>query len=506
MDDSISFKGMNNQQIDQLQENLKRINTNEMQEAFDEVERIKAEEIERNERKQLKYDFLTLISGKDRKVSQATELIVKYILENNNIYTTKDDVKSEMWIYKEGIYIPQGKSEVKEIMRKVLEEWFNMYFYNQVLAKIEADTYIDSNKFFSVSYPEEIPVQNGILNVFTRDLKPYSPKKIFFGKLPVIYDQNAICPAIDCFLNDILPNQEDKLVAYELVGFGLLKEYRYEQAAMLVGNGRNGKGKFLELIKRLVGPENCASIPLSSLIPESFAVSELFGKLFNLAGDIGHDDLKDTSMFKSLTGRDLVTAQRKFLNGLAFENHAKFIFACNELPSVYDTSRGFWDRWILLEFPYTFVTKEEFESSKDKKLLKVKDENIINKIITAGELSGLLNQALDGLQRLNNNKKFSMTKGTNQIKELWIRKANSFIAFAFDFIEEDYDKHITKKEMRKHYSNYCKKHGVMGKSDFVIKKVLQEMFGANDERITIGKYPDNESIWVWQGVKWKSNI
>jgi hypothetical protein len=55
--------------------------------------------------------------------------------------------------------------------------------------------------------------------------------------------------------------------------------------------------------------------------------------------------------------------------------------------------------------------------------------------------------------------------------------------------------------LRKRYSVYSKKHGVMSKSDFVIKKVLQEMFGVSDEKVG---YPDQ--VWVWQGVKWKNSI
>jgi putative DNA primase/helicase len=270
---------------------------------------------------------------------------------------------------------------------------------------------------------------------------------------------------------------------------------------MFVGGGRNGKGKTIELLKRLIGAQNCSSLPLSLLFPESFAVSDLFGKMLNLAGDIGNTDFKDTSTFKGLTGRDIITGQRKFLNGLVFQNYAKFVFACNELPNVSDMSRGFWDRWILLEFPYTFVTQEEYDTAKDKAMLKIKDDYILDKIVTEVELSGLLNAGLDGLDRLTKNKKFSTTSGTKEVKDLWIRKSNSFIAFAYDFLEEDYEHHIPKKDMRKRYSVYSKKHGVMSKSDFVIKKVLQEMFGVSDEKIG---YPDQ--IYVWQGVRWKNSI
>lgn len=460
----------------------------------------------KNEKKDLKIRFLELISGKEKKTSQATEILVEYILKYNHIYTTKDDVKSEMWIYRNGIYLPQGRSEIKEIMRDILDEWYNVYYFNQVVSKIEADTFIDADKFFKTNYKYEIPVQNGILNIITKELNPFTHEKIFFNKMPVRFEPTATCPAIDIFLNDVLKSEEDKMVFYELGGFALLKEYRFEIATMFVGNGRNGKGKTLELLKRLVGVENCSSLPLSALQPDSFAISELFGKLLNLAGDIGNKDLQDTSMFKSLTGRDLVTTKRKFLTGLNFENYAKFIFACNDLPNVFDTSRGFWDRWILLEFPYTFITKEEYDKleEKDRTNMKIRDENIIDKIITPGELSGLLNKALEGLDRLLKYHKFSITRGTKEVKETWIRRSNSVVAFCFDMVEEDVDKYITKKEFRKKYSEYCKKHNISNKSDFVIKKALQEMFGACDEKTLVGIYPNNDYAYVWQGVKWKN--
>lgn len=451
-------------------------------------------------------EFLELISGKIRKTSEATELLVRYILDHYYIYTTKDDVRNEIWIYKDGIYLPQGRTEIKIILRDVLGEWFNSYYYNQVIDKIEPDTAIDTKKFFRTNYTDEVPVENGILNIITRELTPFTPEKIFFNKLPVVYDPSKTCPAIDLFLNEILSSEEDKKVFYEIAGFSLLKEYRYEKAFMFVGDGRNGKGKCIQLLKRLVGSENCCSIPLCSLVPESFQLSELFGKMLNLAGDIGNRDLQDTSMFKSATGRDLITTKRKFLSGLSFENYAKFVFACNELPTVYDTSKGFWDRWVLLQFPYTFLDKEEIESSKDKSVLKVRDDEIIKKIITPQEMSGLLNMALDGLKRLIENKKFSITIGTKDIKDIWIRKANSFMAFAIDNIEEDYESHISKKDMRKKYANYCKQHNLKSRSDFKIKQALQESYGVIEERILVldafGR-STGDYEWVWQGVKWR---
>lgn len=458
--------------------------------------------INRKEYNDILEQYLEIIASKDKaKWGSASELLVNFILEKMWIYTTKDDIKSEVWVYQDGIYVPQGKSEVKKFLRDLLGDYYSIWIYNQVMAKLEPDTFIDIDTFFKSNYKDEIAVQNGILNIKTLELREFTPEKIFFNKMPVTFDLTKQCPKIDKFLKDVLAKPTDVDVAYELAGFALLDEYKFEKAFMFHGDGRNGKGKTIELFKRLIGVENCCSVPLVALKSDDFSISELFGKRLNLAGDIGSTDLKETNMFKSLTGRDLVSAKRKFLRNIHFQNNAKFVFACNELPMVYDTSKGFWDRWILLDFPYTFVTQEEYDKSEDKTNLKIRDEEIINKITTSDEMSGLLNMAIVGLNRLMKNKSFSVTEGSEEVKQKWIRKSNSFIAFCFDAIEEDYDGNISKKSLRKKYVEYCKKHKIMGKSDFVIKRVLQENFGASENRVPLELGSSYE--WVWEGIKWK---
>lgn len=452
---------------------------------------------DKEEKKKLKEEYLSLV--RDKEIAKASEILVEYIKRKHYIYTTKDDKNNETWIYRDGIYVPQGKSEIKILLREVLEEWFSAFVFNLVMNKIEADTSIDQDAFFKNENAYEIPVQNGILNINTRELTPFNPKKIFFNKLSVKYNPDAKCTQIEKFLKDILSKEEDVKVFYELGGFCLLKEYRFEKAFMFVGNGRNGKDKSLELIKRLIGIENCCSVPINSIIPNTFIISEFYSKMVNLSGEINNQDLKDTSMFKALTGRSLISAPRKFLNPITFVNYAKFIFACNELPMVYDNSRGFWDRWILLEFPYTFVSEQELSIAKDTAFLKLRDESIIDKITTQEEMEGMLIEFLNGLNRLNENKGFSYTEGTEDIKKLWVRKSNSVMAFILDNIEEQYDGHISKKDFRRKYVEYCKKHKINAKSDFVIKKTLEETFG-----VTEGNR-EEMNVWnkVWEGIKWK---
>lgn len=451
----------------------------------------------KDEKKEIRNLFLELV--KDKNFSEASELVVDFIKENNYIYTTKDDAKSEMWIYKDGIYVPQGKSEVKEILRELLDKWYSTFYYNMVINKLEPDTFIEQDKFFNQNYVDEVPVKNGILNLKTRELKPFSPEKIFFNKLPVEYNAMATCPKIDEFISETLACADDREVFYEIGGFCLWKEYKFEKAFMFIGNGRNGKDKSLELIKRLLGIENCCSVPLASIVPDSFIISEFHNKMANLAGEINNQDLKDASAFKGLTGRSLQSAPRKFLKPITFVNYAKFIFACNELPMVYENNKGFWDRWVVLEFPFTFVTQKELNEEEDKKNLKLRDESIIEKITTPQEMSGLLNRFLDGLDRLMQFKTFSSTKGSEEIKKLWIRKSNSVMAFCLDNIEEHYEGYISKKDFRKRYMDFCKQHKITSRSDFVIKRTLEELFGTSEGNAFIQDKYDK----VWEGIKWK---
>jgi len=461
------------------------------------IEEIK-EEIKEKDLSALQKQVLIELAIKNK--DKATELIVQEIKKDNYIYTTRDDLKSEMWIYKEGIYVPQGKSFIREFTREILEEAYTTQLSNIVISKIEADTFIEHDDFFYTNYVNEIPLINGILNIGTRELSKHTPNKIFFNKIPIVYDPDADCPNILNHLSKILKTDEDIKVMLEIFGFLLLKEYKIEKAFMFVGFGRNGKSKTIELMKRFVGAENCANLSLRCLTEESFSLSELFGKMANLASDLNKTDLQETGMIKSLIGRDTIQAKRKFLRDLNFVNYAKLCFAANELPKIYDTTDGFWTKWVLIEFPYKFVTQEQYDNATDKEkgLLRIKDDDIISKLTFPDELSGLLNYALDGLDRLLEIKDFSYSKSIKEVKDLWIRKSDSFTAFCYDHLEEDVNSEISKKELKIWYYKYRKQHKIPGCSEKAIKITLDNLFGVDERQV----WETKERFW--EGIKLKN--
>jgi len=459
--------------------------------------------VEDNPIKELMSECASLIAT--RHEDDATELIVQHIEKNNNIYSTRNDLRNEVWFYDKGIYKPNGKTKIQELTRKVLGYIYTPQRVNKIIAKIEADTLIDEDDFFNTNNINEIPVQNGILNLITLELEEFTPKKIFFNKLPVKYDVDAKCENIDKFLSEVLKDPHDKDVMYQKFGYDLYKEHFIEKATMFVGDGRNGKGKLLALKKNFLGSENCCSVSLNQMHSGSTSVCELYGKLVNIAGDLSNNAFKDTGLFKEITGRDPIGAKRKYLNDLNFVNYSKQYFACNELPKVYDRSLGFYSRWDLFEFPYTFVSQGEYDMANDKTNLKIKDERVIDKIIVPEELSGLLNKALEGLKIILEKGDFSYTKGTKDVKDFWIRKSDSFAAFCLDMLDEDVDGHISKKDLRQAFKKYHKKHGVKGASDRAIKVALEDNYGVVEERIIVNKLIDGYGDWCWSGIKWRVN-
>ena len=492
---------------------LKRLSDEKKKEAKAEELKKKEEEkqqieAEKNLRKQevkskmesdFQYNIMTLLATK--KESEATELCSKKAQEKHKFYSTKSDVTNEVWVYDgEGVTIPNGKTLVEFLCRKWMGEAYETRWVKNVVDKIKADNQIDEDEFFNEQskHKEEIPVKNGILNIFTRELTPFTKDKIFFNKLPLTYDPKATCPNVTKFFKETLSHEEDAKVMEELFGFSLVKEYEHEKAIMLVGDGRNGKGKMINLMKRFVGSQNYSSVPLDQFNTSSSGIHELFGKLINLAGDISPTALKDTGLLKQLCGRDNINAKRKYLRDLSFENYAKLIFAANELPRVYDFSFGFWSRWILLEFPYTFVSEKEYNATTDKEFTKIADTKIIDKITTEAELSGLLNLALDGLDRLQKNKGFSYSKGTSEVKNMWVRKSDSFTAFCMDHLEAVDEGIISKKVLRTAFFKFCRTHKLKGVSDKAMKVSLESLFGVSEER-TNGYGSD----WAWSGIKFK---
>ncbi len=433
----------------------------------------------------VKNKVLVYLASRQRE--NATELIVQYILSVEKIYTIRSDKKIEIYIYKEGIYIPYGISYIKNHVRDLTDTAYTIPLSNEVIAKIETDTYIEASKFFITEDVDKIPVNNGILNLKTRELEKFSHQYFFFTKIPIDFIPGSTCENVKVHLQTVLKDGADVDIIQELFGWCLYRNLKPEKAFMFTGNGRNGKSKTIELLKRLLGADNCISMDIKRITEDGWARGFFLNKLANLGADIGNSTLKETNNFKNLTGHDAFSAPRKNKDDITFVNYAKMIFAANELPKTLDDSIGFWNRWELIDFPFTFLSENDNiqEYSKvDKNLIKKCDKNIIEKLTTKEELEGLLIWSVKGLDRLRNNSWcFSKCSSSKNVKNTWTRKSDSFAAFMMDCLVESVDNHVTKRDLSYNYNKYCKMHSIRPTSEKWVKSSLVKEYGVDERRI-----------------------
>jgi P4 family phage/plasmid primase-like protien len=235
----------------------------------------------------------------------------------------------------------------------------------------------------------------------------------------------------------------------EIIGYTLLAgEYPLSKAIMLVGEGGNGKSVYLELVRRLVGVENCTSVKLQDLAGDSrFSASQLYSKMANIYADLPSTLMRETGQFKILTGQDPISADRKYREPITFVNYAKLLFSCNELPRVEDMTTAFWRRWIVVEFPNRFQQNEEFKRMLFKELLpKVAPK--------------LLAYALLAVAHVVRSGKFSFEESEADYREKWLRDTNSVYAFVLDMLklgvlEKREDGRVETGELYQMYVKYC---------------------------------------------------
>lgn len=411
------------------------------------------------------------------------KFLAEELMREYHFLTMKDtDV---VYVFDDGFYQPYGEILIKQQCKARLGKEYRKNKAEEVIDYIKVSTYVNRKE----EPPNLVPLVNGILDINAMELKPYSPEYMFFNKLPVKYDPKADCPNIKQFLSEITATEEDVQILLEVVGFCLYREYIIAKALMLVGGGSNGKSTFLNLVKTFLGKENISGRSLQDLEENRFAKADLHHKLANIYADLPDKALWRTGTFKMLTGRDTITAERKFQHSFTFENYAKLLFSANKVPEAHDDTDAFFRRWLIVVFPNQFTGEKA-------------DPHILQKLTTPEELSGLLNLVLPALKRLLEKGQFSYSKTTEEIREDYIRKSSPIAAFVMDCLEVDSDAFIAKKDLFNLFSEYCRARNIPSVTQDTFFKNLPRHVSVTDFRPKIeGKRPS-----VFKGIRFSFGV
>ena len=398
------------------------------------------------------------------------------------IVTLKDT--EEMFYYDDGIYRPGARPLIKRFCENEVED-ITCHTVKEIIGHVEPRTYLDRTA--ALDGTEEICMLNVIVNVLTGKWRDHSPDEVFFTQLPFAFDPDATCPAIDQFISEVFA-EPDRELAYEIIAYTLVPGYPIQKAFALLGGGNNGKSTFLSLIKVFLGPESISSATLQGLDGNRFASADLYRKRANLSADIPSDELHRTSMFKMLTGRDRIRAERKHGQPFEFENQAKLFFSMNQLPLTGDDSDAFYRRWVLINFP------NKFEGDRD-------NLNKLAEISRPFELAGLFNKCLGIIPELLRRKTFSSAGSTEATREKYTRMSDSVYCFIEDQLEVLPGTWIRKKDLYAQYADWCAERGITPVKERKFKARLL----ANLPSVAEGRQLDDQDrkVHVWEGIRLK---
>jgi putative DNA primase/helicase len=264
------------------------------------------------------------------------------ILNLKSIVTIRDT--GEVYIYhpETGVYRPNGETIICELANRLLGKSSRPSYVRQTLDTVKYETYKDREQV--VPPKNLLAVSNGVLDIDTQQLYPFSPDYYFLNALPIRFDPEADCPQFKKFLREVV-SPLDILVLQEYSGYLLEAGYPHHKVLILYGEGRNGKTTFLIVLIKFLGQVNISSVALQDF-KQRFSAADLFGKRANICDDLSDKDVEQTGMFKKLTGESPVRGERKFKDAFVFINEAKMIFAANKIPRSRDNTYAYFSRII----------------------------------------------------------------------------------------------------------------------------------------------------------------
>jgi len=255
---------------------------------------------------------------------------------------------------------------------------------------------------------ELVPVANGLLHLPTRKLLEHTPRFFSLHAAPVAYDADAVVPSRWLeFLTELWGDDVEAIETFqEMFGYFLSGDTSQQKIFMLVGPKRSGKSTISRVLRALVGSPHVAGPTLDQLT-RNFGMQSLIGKSLAIIADARLSGQRDTQIvverLLSISGEDALDIDRKYRDPWTGRVPARLFIISNELPALIDPSGALASRFIILPLTRSFYGEEDTE--------------LTDKLIA--ELPGILNWALDGLDRLRARGRFIQPEsGKERIQEL----------------------------------------------------------------------------------------
>lgn len=379
-----------------------------------------------------------------------------WLKNNENVVS----ISNQLHIYQDGIYqvgykaietamINQIPNLKKTQRREVLE-------YMELIAdeKAQADA-------------RYIAFRNGVLDIVTGQMQPFSPDLVITNQIPWDYNPEAYSELADDTLNKLAcGDQPIRALLEECIGYCFYRRNELGKAFILTGDKSNGKSTFLDCVKAILGDGNISALDLKEL-GDRFSTSMMFGKLANIGDDIGDDFLQGSqvSVFKKIVTGNRIKAERKGQDPFEFNPFIKLLFSANDIPRMKDKTGAVLRRLVIIPFNATF--------SKDSPDY---DPFIKYKLIQQESVEYFIRLGVEGLKRIIINDGFTKSdKVQNQLTE-YEEENNPILAFINDTGVDMIENEPT-ADVYKRYQVFCADNAMQPMSNIVFSKQINKRLG-----------------------------
>jgi len=299
-------------------------------------------------------------------------------------------------------------------------------------------------------------------------------------QFPYDFNRDSHCPNWNVFLESLDFDLDTISRLQEWAGYCLLPMVQgtLQKSLFLIGEGANGKSVFLETLAAVLN--NVSHLELSELF-DRFKIAELEGKLANICTDVETSKVMD-ARFKKIVAGEPQSAERKFKEPFEFQPFAKILFSANDFIPTKDRTHGFYRRFDILRFNRIFKLDEQ----KPDLLQELKKE-----------VPGIFNWALEGLERLSQ-QKWIMTKSAymEDCHNEYKRATNPLESFIEDECVIEGNATVDSNELRRRYKQYCEDKGYKVLSDNKLGQELKRL-GINKTRIR----KEDDRISIYKGIQ-----
>lgn len=353
-----------------------------------------------------------ITAGKDDEPAVADFLMNKYKVVN---------YLGNLHFYYNGEFIFDMAKLKREVFNEVGHQ--KTRYVDEVVKQMEYRApIVDENQTFDIKF------QNGFLRngkFVEVDYQDFTPYNIDIEYHPDAEPVQFVDEYVNLLTNDD-PQYRDLL--FEILAHPLIVDKEFKRMMgkffIFVGDGGNGKGTLLAIIRRILNKKNCTGLSISNMSDERYFTT-MQGKLVNLGDDIQDEAINHEQMkqLKNISTCDFVSTRELFKQSREVELTTTLIFTSNHILKSFEKGNSYKRRVAWLPM-YSKPTK--------------KDKHFITKLTSPEALEYWMKLMIDGYLRLYDNEKFTECGMIDRFNEDYHAENNSVLQYLEDYQKEHF--------------------------------------------------------------------